>query len=138
LNRVALDICAAPDADCTGTGGFHAKPACSLYRRQIERLPRQTRQAPEPAILPKCPEPPDWLHEYAKAEWWRTAPELHLLGLLSAIDGSCLAAYCASYAMWRRASKELESLTVETTGRRSTSQSADQNYPRRRVRHAAL
>jgi P27 family predicted phage terminase small subunit len=65
------------------------------------------RKAPEPAILPQCPEPPEWLHEYAKEEWWRVAPELHLLGLLSAIDGACLAAYCSSYAMWRQASEEL-------------------------------
>jgi P27 family predicted phage terminase small subunit len=67
----------------------------------------------EPAILPKCPEPPGWLHDYAKQEWWRVAPELHVLGLLSSLDGSCLAAYCASYAMWRQASEELEALTFE-------------------------
>ena len=71
------------------------------------------RQPPEPALLPKCPEPPKWLHEYAKQEWWRTAPQLHIIGLLSSVD-ICLAAYSSSYAMWRRASEQLESLTVET------------------------
>jgi P27 family predicted phage terminase small subunit len=75
---------------------------------------RAMRQPPEPAILPKCPEPPEWLHEYAKEEWWRTAPQLHVLGLLSSVDIACLSAYCSSYAKWRRASEELESLTVET------------------------
>jgi P27 family predicted phage terminase small subunit len=75
---------------------------------------RAKRPPPEPAILPKCPEPPEWLHEYAKQEWWRVAPELHVVGLLSSIDIACLAAYCASYAMWRRASEELDRLTVET------------------------
>lgn len=36
---------------------------------------RAMRQPPEPALLPKCP--PEWLHEYPKQEWGRTAPELH-------------------------------------------------------------
>jgi P27 family predicted phage terminase small subunit len=39
---------------------------------------------------------------------------LHVIGLLSSVDTACLSAYCSSYAMWRRASEELESLTVET------------------------
>jgi P27 family predicted phage terminase small subunit len=65
------------------------------------------RKPVEPALLPKCPEPPEWLHEYAKEEWWRTAPELHVLGLLSSVDVACLAAYCSSYAMWREASETL-------------------------------
>ena len=68
---------------------------------------RAKRPPPEPAILPKCPEPPEWLHEYAKQEWWRVAPELHVVGLLSSIDIACLAAYCSSYAMWREASETL-------------------------------
>jgi P27 family predicted phage terminase small subunit len=75
---------------------------------------RAKRPPPEPAILPRCPEPPEWLHEYAKEEWWRTAPQLHVLGLLSSVDTACLAAYCSSFAMWREASEQLESLTVET------------------------
>jgi P27 family predicted phage terminase small subunit len=68
----------------------------------------------EPSLLPKCPEPPAWLHEYAKQEWWRVAPELHVLGLLSAVDTACLGAYCSSYAMWRQASEELDGLLSET------------------------
>ena len=75
---------------------------------------RAMRAPVEPALLPRCPEPPEWLAQYAKEEWRRTAPQLHVLGLLSSVDVACLAAYCSSYAMWRRASEELESLTVET------------------------
>jgi P27 family predicted phage terminase small subunit len=91
-------------------------PPVPFIVRKLKGNPskRAMRPPPEPAILPKCPEPPEWLHEYAKQEWWRTAPELHVLGLLSAIDGACLAAYCSSYAMWRQASEELDRLTVET------------------------
>jgi P27 family predicted phage terminase small subunit len=77
---------------------------------------RAKRASPEPAILPKCPEPPEWLHEFAKQEWWRVAPQLHVLGLLSSVDIACLSAYCASYAIWREASGLLqaEGLTAET------------------------
>ena len=57
----------------------------------------------EPALLPRCPEPPEWLAQYAKEEWWRTAPQLHVLGLLSSVDVACLAAYCAASDMVRYA-----------------------------------
>jgi phage terminase small subunit len=84
--------------------------------------------------VPKCPEPLEWLHEYAKQEWWRTAPQLHVLGLLSSVDVACLAAYCSGYAMWRHSSEELD---FHDTGLRSAPESVDQNYPRRRSRHSA-
>ena len=57
--------------------------------------------------LAEVPEPPEWLHEYAKQEWWRTAPELHVLDLLSSVDIARLSAYCSSYAMWRQAREAL-------------------------------
>jgi P27 family predicted phage terminase small subunit len=73
---------------------------------------------PEPTILPQCPEAPSYLPDYGKEEWDRVAPGLWAIGLLSVLDTTALAAYCAAYAMWRRASEELDSLTVEakTTG----------------------
>jgi phage terminase small subunit len=43
------------------------------------------------------------LAQYAKEEWWRTAPQLHVLGLLSSVDVACLAAYCAASDMVRYA-----------------------------------
>jgi phage terminase small subunit len=86
-----------------------SNPPVPFIQRKLRGNPgkRPMRPPPEPAILPKCPEPPEWLHEYAKEEWWRTAPQLHVLGLLSSVDIACLAAYCSSYAMWRQASEEL-------------------------------
>ena len=76
---------------------------------------KRSKRAPiEPAMLPKCPEAPEWLHEYAKQEWWRVAPELHVLGLLSSVDSACLGAYCSSYAMWRQASEVLNGLVFTT------------------------
>jgi P27 family predicted phage terminase small subunit len=75
---------------------------------------RATRQAPEPAAFERCPEAPSYLPEHARQEWDRVAPGLWAIGLITVVDTACLAAYCSSYAMWRRASEELESLTVET------------------------
>ena len=75
-----------------------SNPPVPFVVAKLRGFPGKRAKAPEPAILPKCREPPEWLHEYAKQEWWRSAPELHVLGLLSSVDGACLAAYC-SYAM---------------------------------------
>jgi P27 family predicted phage terminase small subunit len=62
---------------------------------------------PEPEVPPECPDPPSLLSPYAQDEWWRTAPSLHVLGLLSALDAMALAAYCQSYARWREAEEAL-------------------------------
>jgi P27 family predicted phage terminase small subunit len=40
-------------------------------------------------------------------EWWRTAPELHRLGLLTRIDVPALAAYCHAFGQWRMAAESL-------------------------------
>jgi hypothetical protein len=90
-----------------GTGDFHAKSARSVHRSQAARQSGQARNAPatRACAIAEVPEPPEWLHEYPKQEWGRTAPELHVLGLLSSVDVACLAAYCSSYAMWRQASE---------------------------------
>jgi P27 family predicted phage terminase small subunit len=69
---------------------------------------RPMRPEPRPAIEPKCPDPPAFLSPYAQDEWWRVAPELHVLGLLTSVDVACLAAYCAAYATWREAAEALE------------------------------
>src|ERR1700736_878819 len=68
---------------------------------------RRLRAEPEPQIPKTCPEPPSFLNAYAQDEWWRTAPQLHALGLLSAIDVACLAEYCQSYGHWRQAEEAL-------------------------------
>ena len=54
---------------------------------------------PEP-IAPDCPE---WLHEDAKTEWQRIAPQLERLGLLTQIDMTILAGYCESWAQYKKA-----------------------------------
>ena len=58
---------------------------------------------PKPEVSPIVPDPPDWLEAYAKDEWGVVAPELHRLGLLTAVDLTAFAVYCQSYARWRAA-----------------------------------
>jgi P27 family predicted phage terminase small subunit len=93
-----------------------SNPPVPFIVRKLRGNPgkRAMRKPVEPAILPRCPEAPSYLPEYARQEWDRVAPPLWAIGLLSVVDTTCLAAYCASCEMWRRASEELDSLTVKT------------------------
>ena len=74
---------------------------------------------PKPLVPPGVSEPPDWLEAYAQLEWGVVAPELHRLGLLTAVDLTAFAAYCQSYARWRAAEEwmsEHGNTVVELTG----------------------
>jgi P27 family predicted phage terminase small subunit len=62
---------------------------------------------PDPALSPKCPEPPSFLSAYACDEWWRVAPELWALGLLTVLDSATLGAYAQAYGRWREAEEAL-------------------------------
>ena len=74
---------------------------------------------PKPLVPPDVPEPPDWIEPYAKTEWGVVAPELHRMGLLTAVDLTAFAAYCQSYAHWRAAEEWMNKhkhTVVEVTG----------------------
>lgn len=57
--------------------------------------------ANEPKPQPVAPRCPIWLAPEAKREWYRVAPELERLGLLTIIDKAALAGYCQAWAEWR-------------------------------------
>jgi P27 family predicted phage terminase small subunit len=64
---------------------------------------RRIADEPKPQI-PECvPEPPPFITGYAADEWYRAAPELHVLGLLTVLDVMPFAAYCQAYHHWRMA-----------------------------------
>jgi phage terminase small subunit len=64
---------------------------------------RRIADEPKPQI-PECvPEPPLFITGYAADEWYRVAPELHVLGLLTVLDVMPFAAYCQAYHHWRTA-----------------------------------
>jgi P27 family predicted phage terminase small subunit len=68
---------------------------------------RRVGAEPEPQIPESVPEPPPFLTGYAADEWWRVAPELHRLRLLTIADVMRFAAYCQAYAHWRTAEEAL-------------------------------
>jgi P27 family predicted phage terminase small subunit len=64
----------------------------------------------EPPPPPKPPDPPEFLKGAALEEWRRVAPNLTLLGLLTPLDVTTLAAYCTAYQTWRQALELLQGL----------------------------
>jgi len=64
--------------------------------RMIEDMPQET---------PDCP---DWLSGEAKAEWERIVPQVAARRMLSAVDAATLAAYCTTYARWKKVAGILE------------------------------
>lgn len=66
------------------------------------------RAEPKPMQKKRVPPAPSYLPPLAKKEWKRIAPELHVLGLLTNLDKAALSGYCASYATWVHASKEIQ------------------------------
>ena len=73
---------------------------------------RAIRPEPEPAAPDKPRDPPEFLSEDAKNEWWRVTPELHALGLLTALDLMPLAAYCEAYSRWVTAERVLAQMAA--------------------------
>lgn len=68
---------------------------------------RPMKPEPQPEIAADIPDPPSFITGYAADEWWRTAPELHRLGLLTRVDIPALAAYCHAFGQWRMAAESL-------------------------------
>ena len=69
-------------------------------KRALNRREPQPRQ-----ITPRCP---PWLSNKAKAVWRRMVPELRAMGVLTAVDGEALAAFCQTYMRWRQAEEFLD------------------------------
>lgn len=72
----------------------------------------------EVAPPPGCPPMPTWLDAEGRAEWRRVVPQLQSLGILSEIDGSMLADYCAAHALAIKATKNYQrkGVTVKNNG----------------------
>ena len=73
---------------------------------------RPIKPEPEPAVPDKPPDPPPFLSDDAVNEWWRIAPELHTLRLLTVLDVMPLAAYCDAYSRWITAEHALAQMAA--------------------------
>jgi P27 family predicted phage terminase small subunit len=71
---------------------------------------RRIADEPKPQIPETVPEPPPFLIGYAADEWYRVAPELHRLRLLTIADVMPFAAYCQAYMYWRTAAEALAAM----------------------------
>jgi P27 family predicted phage terminase small subunit len=61
---------------------------------------------PRPRLAkPKCP---TWLDAEAKSKWRQLVRDLSELGLLTAVDGDTLAAYCTAWSELRTATETLQ------------------------------
>lgn len=70
------------------------------------KLARHAKDNPDPNV--EAPEPPDWLDDIARTEWFYIAAELVRLGVVARIDRAALAGYCSSYSAVVRADKDIQ------------------------------
>ncbi|HEY2230005.1 MAG TPA: P27 family phage terminase small subunit, partial [Xanthobacteraceae bacterium] len=77
-------------------------PPTPLHLKLLKGNPgkRRLRPEPEPAREPQGPDPPPFVRGFGADEWFRTAPELWRLGLLTTLDTATFAIYCMSYMRW--------------------------------------
>jgi P27 family predicted phage terminase small subunit len=68
-----------------------------------------------PGYVRDAPEPPGWLGPLALEEWRRVVPELSRLRMLARVSRSSLVAYCETWELYERATRQLhdEGLTIE-------------------------
>ena len=76
---------------------LHGNPSGKTFRKD------------EPAPPVKIPKPPIKLGKIARRQWKYIVPLLEELGVLAAIDGAALAAYCQTFQQW----SDLEAIVVE-------------------------
>jgi len=99
-----------------GRRGPPPLPSAEKKRRGTYRADRARREPKPRLIAPPCP---SWLDPTAQTEWRRVAPELERLELLTELDATALAAYCDSYATWRKAMKVLREKGLTFTAKKS-------------------
>jgi len=63
---------------------------------------------PQADIYEKVPDPPEWLGAYGKKEWYRAAPILMKMRLLTEADWASFATYCQNFHTMIMASIDIE------------------------------
>ena len=87
-----------------GSGGRNAKPTALKKLLGNPGKRKFNENEPKPALgEPEMPRLP----RGAAEEWRRIVPILMKLGILTIADGPALAMYCANYARWQKAERQL-------------------------------
>ena len=81
---------------------------------------RRIMPEPEPRAFADVPEPPAELGEIGRKEWFRVAPELLRLGILTIVDIETFVGYCQAHERRVTAERAIKAcpghgLTIETT-----------------------
>jgi P27 family predicted phage terminase small subunit len=88
-----------------GKRGPAPTPKASLELRGSWRAGQRGEHPRPDPTPPRCPA---WLPAAARRKWRELAPELGRLGLLTAVDGDALAAYCVAFVELQQATATLE------------------------------
>lgn len=70
------------------------------------KLARHAKDNPDPAV--EAPQPPDWLDDIARTEWFYIVGELVSLGVVARIDRAALAGYCNAYSSLVKADRDIQ------------------------------
>lgn len=79
--------------------------ALKVLRGNPGKRPLNDREPKPKRILPRAPA---YLNAEAKREWRRMGGRLYNIGLVTEIDETALAAYCAAWARWVEAERQLQ------------------------------
>lgn len=85
--------------------------ALKLIRGNPGKRPLPKNEA-MPDLVLRLPEPPSFLSAHGRDEWRRMGARLLALGLLTVIDTSSFAAYCAMWGHYAQAEDDLAALAI--------------------------
>ena len=88
-----------------GQRGPNKKPAALKVLQGQKGARRAAKYEPKPQA--KAPPCPSWLSSEAQKHWRRLAPKLEAIGMLTELVGDAFSVYCASYASWRAAERQV-------------------------------
>lgn len=90
-------------------------PPEPTYLKLVKGNPGKRPLGNEPQHTVVCPAPPEWLNDYAQAEWARLAPILASRGLLTDAWLGTFEALIEAYGDWRQAADEVKAKGMTMT-----------------------
>ena len=104
------------------------KPKKPVKLKMLEGNPGKRKLGKEPMPPKGNLMPPDYMTGYALEEWHRVIDGLKIMELVVEIDQTVVAAYCASYSIWRMAHDEFEKLKKKSVKKALILKTAQGNH----------